>query len=111
MRAHHGHVAGMIVGAILLLIGAFMLLIDDDEVDRLSIRRAVARTDISAVVEEADTTEDALARLETGEYDCVLLDYNLPGTDGLSLLNGLRASAPEIPVIMLTGQRDDAVAA
>ncbi|HLM69647.1 MAG TPA: response regulator, partial [Longimicrobium sp.] len=44
-------------------------------------------------------------------FDCVFLDYSLPDGDGLTFLRGLRAAGIAVPVVMLTGQQDDRVAA
>jgi signal transduction histidine kinase/CheY-like chemotaxis protein len=43
-------------------------------------------------------------------YDCVFLDYNIPGGDGLTLLRGIRQAGLEVPVVMLTGHGDEQVA-
>jgi signal transduction histidine kinase/DNA-binding response OmpR family regulator len=42
--------------------------------------------------------------------DCVLLDYSLPGRNGIEVLKRLRASHPFLPVAMLTGQGNETVA-
>jgi signal transduction histidine kinase/DNA-binding response OmpR family regulator len=84
--------------------------VDDDRVDRMAIRRALARTDLHAVVDEAETAPDALERAVAGAYDCVFLDYNLPGDNGLTVLRSLRAAGVTTPVVMLTGQGDERVA-
>ena len=43
--------------------------------------------------------------------DCVLLDYLLPGKDGLEVVRDLRSSGNQVPVIVLTGQGDERLAA
>lgn len=45
-------------------------------------------------------------RLDEGEYDVVVLDWMLPGMDGLTLLQEIRADGDDTPVLMLTA-RDD----
>ena len=40
----------------------------------------------------------------------VLLDYSLPGRNGVEVLKRLRAKHPFVPVVMLTGQGNEAVA-
>ncbi|HEX8358717.1 MAG TPA: ATP-binding protein [Longimicrobium sp.] len=87
-----------------------LLVVDDDRVDRMSIRRALARTDVVAVVDEAETVPEALERAVAGSYDCLFLDYNIPGGNGLTLLRAIRAAGVEAPVVMLTGQGDERVA-
>jgi len=51
----------------------------------------------------------ALERLGREDIDIVFLDFILPDSDGLSGLAKLRRSAPQVPVIMLTGLDDDEV--
>lgn len=46
--------------------------------------------------------EDALAYLELGSYDCLVLDVMLPVLDGIEVLKRLRASGNQIPVLILT---------
>ncbi len=81
-----------------------VLLIDDDEIDRRAVRRALGA---GYEVHEVTTGPQALKLLDAGPFDCVLLDYNIPGTDTLLLLDELRL---RVPVVMLTGQGDVAVA-
>ncbi len=46
---------------------------------------------------------DALSRLETEQFDCVVSDYEMPEMDGLELLDAVRERHPEIPFILMTG--------
>ena len=50
------------------------------------------------------TAEDAQLSLETGAYDLIVLDINLPGMSGLELLNQLRSQGNQIPVLLLTAR-------
>ena len=51
---------------------------------------------------------DALSHALTGRYDLVLLDVGLPGLDGFQVLEKLRSSNEELPVIMLTARTSTA---
>jgi PAS domain S-box-containing protein len=87
-----------------------VLVVDDDEVDRESVRRLLARANIEAeVVEEADALA-ALAILRRATFDVVVLDYHFPRHDGLLILRELREFDAVTPVIMLTGHDDTALA-
>lgn len=59
-----------------------------------------------------DTAEKALDEIKNGRYDLVLLDYKLPGADGLSVLAHIRGlpKGRQPAVIMLTGMGNEAVA-
>jgi PAS domain S-box-containing protein len=87
-----------------------ILVVDDDEVDRMAVRRALRSAGVAAHVAEAETVEAALAALADGELDAVFLDYQLPGGDGLRVLKRAREAGFRAPVIVLTGQSDDQVA-
>lgn len=87
-----------------------VLVVDDDEIDRESVRRLLARANIEAeVVEEADPLA-ALAILRRTSFDVVVLDYHFPRHDGLLILRELREFDAHTPVIMLTGYDDTALA-
>jgi CheY-like chemotaxis protein len=88
-----------------------VLVVDDDRVDRLALTRALQQTEFEVTVGEADGVLAAIDLLAAEQFDCVLLDYNLPDGDGLTFLRGLRGAGISATVIMITGQQDDTVAA
>ncbi|MEZ5319160.1 MAG: response regulator [Vicinamibacterales bacterium] len=87
-----------------------LLIVDDDEVDRRALARAIARAGIAAEVSESDSARDGLARMARGECDCVLLDYRLPDLDGLEVLAEAQRLGLTVPIIALTGQGDERLA-
>lgn len=54
------------------------------------------------VVDTANHGEDGLHLAMTEEYDLVVLDINLPGRDGWSILQTLRRAGRQVPVLILT---------
>ncbi len=78
-----------------------LLVVDDDRAFRLStaelLRQEGYRVDGAADAREA---VDALAR---GGYDLVLLDLRMPGLDGNSLVEVLRARGEDVPILMISG--------
>lgn len=90
-----------------------ILIIDDDKVDREAVKRYLkspARYTIQ--FQEAETGAEALEILQTRAFDCILLDYLLPDMDGISLLKKIYHADTDIalsPVVMLTGQGNEAV--
>jgi two-component system, OmpR family, response regulator len=58
------------------------------------------------VVETADSGTFALELLQTYEYDCIILDWQLPGMSGLEVLRRLRGLGKIVPVLMLTAMSD-----
>ncbi len=61
-------------------------------------------------VTAVDTATAALAELSTGEFDCLVSEYELPGDDGLSLLEAVRKTEPELPFVMVAADGDETVA-
>ncbi len=57
-------------------------------------------------VETAGTADEGLAALERRPRDIVISDVRMPGRDGLSLLDDVRAAYPALPVIMITAFQD-----
>jgi PAS domain S-box-containing protein len=87
-----------------------LLLVDDDALDRMAVRRAIRSGDLPAEVREVEDAEAVAGALADTSFDCILLDFQLPGTDGLEVLRTIRAAGVRTPVIMLTGQTDAQVA-
>lgn len=88
-----------------------VLVIDDSEDDRVSYRRALQRAEQARYeMSEASDGDSGLALMDAAEPDCVLLDYSLPGRNGVEVLKRVRAKHPFAPVVMLTGQGNEKVA-
>lgn len=91
-----------------------LLIVDDDPVFALFVRQVVTAlgSDFPCSPHCVDTPEKALAELAAGNYDLVLLDYHLPGADGLEVLSRIRQLPAEHQpaVIMLTGSGNETVA-
>jgi len=88
-----------------------ILVIDDSEDDQLFYRRTLQKnSDRNYVIVEAGDGEQGLTCVETEKPACVLLDYSLPGSNGIEILKRVRSQHPFMPVVMLTGQGNEAVA-
>jgi signal transduction histidine kinase/DNA-binding NarL/FixJ family response regulator len=88
-----------------------VLIIDDSDDDQLLYRRALNKAvDAKFEIIGAQDGEDGFARMADVTPDCVLLDYSLPGRNGIEVLKRLRANHPFLPVAMLTGQGNETVA-
>lgn len=81
--------------------GASILIIDDEQDIRLSLRGILE--DEGWRVSEASCGEDGLEMLCGGDFDLVFLDIWMPGMDGMETLRALREKGVDIPVIMISG--------
>src|SRR5688572_18263633 len=87
-----------------------ILLIDDDEVDRMMARRALKAAGLGGEFAEASDAKAGIQLLMTQAFDVALLDHALPDMDGLTVLRTLRSAGVTTPVILLTGQGDERLA-
>ncbi|HEY4685787.1 MAG TPA: response regulator [Dehalococcoidia bacterium] len=88
---------------------ARVLVVEDSPSDQAIASRALKTFGIRHM-RLADTAEDALNELGRRDYDVVLVDYQLPGMNGLQLVERLRALAPATRVIIVTGARQESIA-
>jgi CheY-like chemotaxis protein len=90
-----------------------ILLVEDDEIDVMNVRRAFRKGNIPHALYVAGNGEEALAMLRHGPLPrgrrLVLLDLNMPRMNGIEFLGALRAD-PELqrtPVVVLTTSNDE----
>lgn len=82
--------------------GVRILIIEDDDEIAEFVARGLREEGYTA--ERAADAEDGWHALRSGEWDLVVLDWWLPGADGLSLLRRYRQSRGEVPVLFLTAR-------
>lgn len=82
-------------------IGQRVAVVDDER----NIRRTLTMVleGEGYTVEAFESADAFFPRLERGGIDVVLLDVRMPGTDGLTALERLKAERPDIPVVMISG--------
>jgi CheY-like chemotaxis protein len=88
--------------------GTRVLIVDDDPPTVRVLRDLISgfRHERAYVVETAPDGAAALAALERGQYDLVLLDVYMPEMNGLELLAQMRRRGISTPVLILTGNND-----
>lgn len=79
-----------------------VMLVDDHALVRSAVRQALSAAPDVEVVGEAASADDALLLAPELRPDVLLLDINLPGSDGLRVLRELRPRLPETKIVMLT---------
>ncbi len=88
-----------------------LLLVEDNVGDAVLVREMLrtALHDRFEVV-HASRLSQACERLEEGGTACVLLDLSLPDAQGLESVTRVRAAAPDVPIVVLTGLDDERLA-
>src|SRR5436189_6083609 len=87
-----------------------VLCVEDDELDRMIIKRAVKSSGMNIELSFAEDIDSGKEKTKGTDYDCIFLDYNLPGGDGLDLLKHIRSNNNLSPVIIVTSQGDEKIA-
>ena len=87
-----------------------ILVVEDDDVDRMIIKRALKDSKINHELFFVVDHESGKEATFSKEYDCIFLDYNLPGGSGLELLKFIRESKNMSPIIIVTSQGDEKIA-
>ena len=81
-----------------------ILIIDDDRIDRSSLKRDLKNTNLVSKIVEAETGHAGIDRFKEESFDCVLLDYYLPDKEGVEVLQELISIGGEfITIIAITG--------
>jgi len=78
-----------------------ILVIDDEQIVRMLVAEILE--DAGHEVTSASSAEEALALLQTGEFDLVVSDVVMPGLSGIELLEAVRELRASLPVVLVTG--------
>jgi RNA polymerase sigma factor (sigma-70 family) len=81
-----------------------VFLVDDDAAVLKGLRRLLASAGLNVIAFESP--QDFLEGLDGDAGGCVVLDYSMPGLNGLELQQALAARGSALPVIFLTGKGD-----
>src|SRR6266403_4901991 len=92
------------------MIEARVLIVDDDPDLLRALPEALRLRMADVSVDTVDSGASALQRICDGNYDAIVTDVKMPGTDGLSLLAEIQARWPNTPTIMITGHGEHELA-
>lgn len=87
------------------------LIVDDSKLARIVVGKALAALQPDWKRIEASNADEAQALIEQQRVDLVILDFNMPGTNGLDLAEGLRAAHPDMPIALATANIQDEIIA
>lgn len=85
-----------------------ILIVDDHAVVREGLKRIIDNFPGMKVGADADNPSQAMHLLETGPWDAVVLDLDLPGRGGMELLHDIKHGHPGVPVLILSFHAEDA---
>ena len=82
-----------------------VLIVDDDEAVRTTLFKVIRSNGLNA--EMASSGEQALQLIDKTHFDLILLDVNMHGMDGFELVQKLRSKGIKIPIIIVSGRKED----
>jgi CheY-like chemotaxis protein len=87
------------------------LVVDDSKLARIVMASAFRRIRPEWELIEATTAEEALEAISARSVDLALVDFNMPGTDGLELVARIRKTHPKMPVAVISANVQDEIIA
>jgi CheY-like chemotaxis protein len=88
-----------------------VLIVDDSKLARIVAGKALAALKPEWDRVEAGNADEALAIIRDRRVDVALLDFNMPGLDGITLAAELRDLSPDMPIAVITANVQDEVIA
>jgi DNA-binding NarL/FixJ family response regulator len=85
----------------------YILIADDHANVRRGLREIVADSFAGARFSEAANSEEVMTQLAISQYGILLLDINMPGRSGLDVLQDVKHTYPQMPVIMVSVQPEN----
>lgn len=82
-----------------------VLIVDDDQAVLTMLYKVIRSNGIEA--DPVSSGEEALARISERAYDLILLDVNMQGMDGFQVLHAIRQRGLKVPVIIVSGRKED----
>jgi len=79
-----------------------LLILEDDPFSIRLLQRKLQASNLLFTLRDVRNRDTLELVLETEEFDCIILDYNLPDIDGMQALAMVKKYAPDTPAIILT---------
>lgn len=83
-----------------------VLVVDDEDLDRMAVRRMLEKSGLNVTMREAESASDAFDLIDSEDFDCVLLDYHLTDMDGDGVFKFIEAAGQENApaVVFISGE-------
>ena len=91
--------------------GITILVVDDSKLARIVTGKALTALQPDWERVEAANADEAMRVFDERAIDLVLIDFNMPGRDGLALAGELRERSPDMPIAVITANVQDEVIA
>src|SRR5258708_2084099 len=86
-----------------------ILYVEDNADDTTLLKRLLEKCETPFELICTPSVDQAREKLEHHKVDVILLDLSLPDAQGLETVSRMKGIAPEVPIIVLTGHKDDAL--
>jgi CheY-like chemotaxis protein len=86
-----------------------VLVVDDSKLARMAVAKALNALRPDWIRVEASNADEAMALVRQEPVQMALLDFNMPGRDGLTLASELRALDPVMPVAVISANHQEEV--
>jgi CheY-like chemotaxis protein len=87
-----------------------VLVVDDSATMRSIVRKLLSASRFRLEIAEAEDGIQALKQIGTGRFDFVVLDYNMPGLNGVETLSEIKRQYPRVGVVIMSSAQDEGVA-
>jgi CheY-like chemotaxis protein len=87
-----------------------VLVVDDSATMRSIVRKLLSASRFRLEIAEAEDGIQALKQIGTGRFDFVVLDYNMPGLNGVETLSEIKRQHPRVGVVIMSSAQHEGVA-
>lgn len=84
-----------------------ILLVDDHSMIRMGLKLLIENSFHNSNCEEAFDGNSAFEKVKSNDYDLIILDVNMPGTDSFGLLSSILAIKPQSKILMFSMNAED----
>ena len=92
-----------------MLVTVTVLVVDDSKLARMLVARTISAVQPDWAVVEARDAESALDAFRQGSIDVAIIDYNMPGRNGLAFTWDIRQLSRDMPIALITANHQDEI--